>query len=331
MQHFGTQEQISGEEYCERLGEIVDAARDYCDSQPINIDSIISSHEETQKWFDYYVAYLKMDVWASFDKQSYYVGETVKWRTVATNTCDTALPGSSVSMSVKSADNVEHGAAAYKVDLAPGASTVKEGSWTATTAQIGTMTATETVTVFNGKTFSSNVATARIEAYNPDFTIEIRVVSSPPNGSFYTDGDTIRYEYVIRNTGNVPLDDTTVKITITGNVNGANKTMSSFDAIQPGAEIRFTDEYVVTSSNAGYDIKCTATVTSKGVTRTASAPVISTGKYKIEASMTRSGTATGLNGAYTVGDTIVYTITVRNTGTADLNNVEVTTDFGSLS
>lgn len=327
MAHTGTQQQISGQEFCEHLGMMVDEAKSYCDSSPINIDGILSTHEETQYWFDYYVAYLKMDVWASFDKQTYVAGDTIKWRISATNTCDTALPASAVSMSVRSADGAEHGASAYSVDLSPGSSTSREGSWVSTVAQVGSVTAQAQVVVFNGKIFTGNVATARVEAVNYAFDISMRPSSTPADGAAYAVGETITWDVVIANTGNVPLTNMTLSGNTTGStiVGGA-----SISTLAVGASITKQITYTVKASDNGKTIAGAITAAANGVTHTASAAAVSVHSYGIAVKVAIANTGTGINKAYTTDDEIKYTITITNNSDVALTNVDVSSTIGSL-
>lgn len=104
-------------------------------------------------------------------------------------------------------------------------------------------------------------ATTYIDKVNASWTIDKSVTSTPANGSFYKKGESISYQIVVTNTGNVDLTDIELKDSL---VNlGAQ---GSIDKLAPGE-----------TRTIAYDYKVTAADVSKGkvvnsVTGTATGP-----------------------------------------------------------
>ena len=141
-------------------------------------------------------------------------------------------------------------------------------------------------------------------------------------------GDTITYSISIQNTGNETLNITSVVDTVNGHA-PVNITASFPATVAAGATVTRTYQYTVVAADPD-PLPNSVTVTAQG----AISKVNLTGSSscetdilnpKIDVSKTCTATAQ-------VGDTITYTITVKNTGDETLNNVTVNdTLLGNLS
>ena len=87
-------------------------------------------------------------------------------------------------------------------------------------------------------------ATTYIDKINASWTIDKSVTSTPANGSFYKKGESISYQIVVTNTGNVDLTDIELKDSL---VNlGAQ---GSIDKLAPGETRTITYDYKVTAAD----------------------------------------------------------------------------------
>ena len=87
-------------------------------------------------------------------------------------------------------------------------------------------------------------ATTYIDKINASWTIDKSVTSTPANGSFYKKGESISYQIVVTNTGNVDLTDIELKDSL---VNlGAQ---GSIDKLAPGESRTITYDYKVTAAD----------------------------------------------------------------------------------
>lgn len=326
MQHFETQKQISAEEYCERLGEWLDAAKKYADERPISIEGMSASHDEAQEWFDWYVTYYKVDMWLSFDKPYYVVGDTVNWALSIGNQTARPIKDAKLTQTAQTTGYPKM-IQDQTVNIAQNGSQRLTGSFAATTALIGSFSAAAGLTFYDHNAFTSNVATSRIEAVNHAYDIAITVTSKPTIGNAYVIGEDVTYQVTITNTGNVPLSNVTLSNSLSGATMPNGSTIAS---IGVGETVTALVSYTVKDSDAGKTLTNTVTATANGVTHSATATSVTVHTYKLTVTVTISNNGTGIDNAYTTGDNINYTITVRNDSEIALSNVDVTSSLSSL-
>lgn len=137
-------------------------------------------------------------------------------------------------------------------------------------------------------------------------------------------GDTITYTITVENTGNVALSNIILTDTFTGG-NGA----LNFDSLPVGVTVN-DDEITITSIAVGGKVEITATYEvvdgDKTLTNTVTdgedeTTTVTTNVADLEVS--KAASAESVN----VGDTINYTITVKNTGNVELTGVVVDDDM----
>lgn len=144
-------------------------------------------------------------------------------------------------------------------------------------------------------------------------------------------GDTIKWTITVTNNGDedVTIQHPVDKLTITKGNAVTTKTLTAVpkegDAaasytLVAGASKEFTVEYTVLAEDLNAQIYNSATV--NGVTGSTGEPV------NVGATPGLSVTKTVNKTSVTVGDTVKYTITVKNTGNVDLTNVNVVEAFG---
>jgi uncharacterized repeat protein (TIGR01451 family) len=150
-------------------------------------------------------------------------------------------------------------------------------------------------------------------------------------------GETIKYTFTVKNTGNVPLTNVKVTDTVCTNVLGGPIPTLAVGAVDTTT---FTCIYIVTPTDivAG---KVTNTATATGTdpkgnqvqdqsndpkTTTPNDPTVTPLVQKGQIELDKAGTLVDTNndGSSQVGETIKYTFTVKNTGNVPLTNVKVT-------
>ena len=142
--------------------------------------------------------------------------------------------------------------------------------------------------------------------------------------SYVQVGDTITYTITVENTGNVALSN----ITLTDTFTGGNGTLS-FGSLPDGVTVN-DDEITITSIAVGSKVEITATYKvvdgDKTLTNT-----VTDGKGKKTTVTTDVAdldvTKTVSDESVNVGDTINYTITVKNTGNVELTDVVVSDEM----
>lgn len=326
MQHFETQKQISAEEYCERLGEWLDAAKKYANDRPISIKGMSASHEEAQEWFDWYVTYYKVDMWVSFDKTYYVVGDTVNATLNIHNQTDRPIKDATLSQTTATAGYPKL-FADQKSNIAANGTQSLTGSFAATTALIGTLSAGTTLTFGNSNTFTSNIATTRIEAVNYAYDLAIAITSKPADGKSYAIGEIITWDVTIANTGNAPLTNAKLTSNLSGVTFADGGTIAS---IPVGASKTLRASYTVKDADAGKSITQTVNAAANGVTKAVTAQSVTVHTYRLTVTVTIANKGTGINSAYTTDDDIVYTITVKNDSDIALTDVGLTSSLSSL-
>ena len=181
------------------------------------------------------------------------------------------------------------------------------------------------------------------EEKNPDYSVEKSVASTgSAAGGKYKAGEKVKYEIVVENTGNVTLYDITVedkltnesnpnaKVTFTdlagGTLNDDNTV--TLETLAVGESVTLKAEYKITQADVDAQKTITNVATAKGkdpdeeeVDPKDPTPVpVKPEKAKAGISVTKSADrTTGLR----QGDTVRYTIKVKNTGNVTLTGVKV--------
>lgn len=326
MQHFENRQQISAEEYCEMLGKWLGDAKQYADDRPISIEGMSANHEEVQEWFDWFVTYYKVDMWVSFDKPYYVVGDTVNATLNIHNRTDRPIKDAALSQTTATAGYPKL-FADQKTNINANGSQSFNGSFAATASLIGTLSAGATLTFGASNSFSSNIATTRIEAVNYAYDLAITITSKPADGTAYVIGETITWDVTITNTGNVPLTNAKLTSDLSG-VTFADG--GAIAEITVGASKTLRATYTVKDSDTGKSITNKVNAASNGVTKSVTAQSVAVHTYKITVKVDITNTGTGINSAYTTGDDIVYTITIENDSDIALNDVDITSSISSL-
>lgn len=201
-----------------------------------------------------------------------------------------------------------------------------------------------------------------LQAGAPSFTVAKSIktitISSGADSANPDGGDTITYSYLVDNTGNVSIDGTTISITDPGPTFATNSAVNSFGALglvsgdtntdnvlQPNETWTYEATYVLDQldvdraagiadavSNTISAASATAvgsfgaaTFQSGASTLTALGTIAENGALSLTKLATRDGTAEDDGSAtpYNAGETVIYRLTVANTGNVTMSSITV--------
>ncbi|WP_404870683.1 LPXTG cell wall anchor domain-containing protein [Kitasatospora griseola] len=247
----------------------------------------------------------------------FHVGETVTYTYTVTNTGTAAVHGLTVTddhVAVVTCD---------ATTLNPGASTLCHGTYVVTAADVQAGHVTNTAHANGTDPEGQRVQSPPIEATVPvvgegELAIE---KTADATGPFHV-GDTVNYTYTVTNTGTAVVHNVTVADDHVASVTCGTTTLN------PGQSTLCHGSYVISAADvqAGH-VTNTAHAAGTGPEgRTVQSPpgeatVLVVGEALLSIEKTADAT-----GPFHVGDTVNYTYTVTNTGTAVVHNVSVADD-----
>ena len=295
------------------------------------------------------------------------VGQTVTYKFVATNTGTTSLTGVSIT-DTQTAPSLNTSLSAITCQsLATPTATCSGTSTTLAAGQSATFTATYTLTQADldhgsvadsatatgtppsGTPITSSPSTATVTAtQTPALTVVKSVTSTGP---YNTVGQTVTYQFVAKNTGNVTL--TTVGIndtqtapagaltsgpTCTGLTTPTATCSGSSTTLAPGQSATFTATYTLTQAdlnNGSVNDSATATGTPPTGSPITSSPSTASVTVAQSPALTVVKSVTSTGPYNTVGQTVAYQFVATNTGNVTLTGVSVadtqTAPAGSLA
>ncbi len=202
--------------------------------------------------------------------------------------------------------------------LLPGAQITCTGTDTVTQADVDAGTVTNTASATDGTTTSPTESATVNGDRAPAYTVDKRALSS----TFTAVGDTLSYEYIVRNTGNVTLTDA---VAITDD-RIADVTCPALPGggLVPGATLSCFGEDVVTQADLDAGT-VTNIATAQVGTQTPSAPdtVSVTATQEPSLTIAKSANATALTEA---GQIVTYSYVVTNTGNVTLTDPVTVSD-----
>ena len=235
-------------------------------------------------------------------------------------------------------DNVESDTTYYSEtgtwnlnNLAPGTYTVTESNYEVEGYSVKT-TGNATATVTAGKAATANLTNTYTKQVPG---LEVTKTLDKVNGDSYEDGmvkvgDELTYTITVENTGNTTLNNVLVTDTITGRGELSlsttdtgvtiEDTTATIETLAVDKTVTITATYTVAAGDAGQTITNTAVATASDGTKDQPDNPPSVTVENPDWTVTK--TVDDPNPA--VGDTITYTITVRNTGNTTLNGLTVT-------
>lgn len=291
-------------------------------------------------------------------KTVFELGDVIEFNIKVTNTGNTDLKDVIVKDELDGATIVTNtgeytvnadGTATIAV-LTAGASVDVKATYTVKAADLGntsfTNKATATAKTENPKNPDGKVTgedetdPIAIDSRRPAMEITKTVTNLPAGGEGFVEGDTVRFEIKVKNTGNLALSKVTVtdELADTTIEAGAGYTADNNKAVIAdlplNAEITITASHVVTKADvANKNFKNTVTVTSKvpdptdpdketeGPENPAETDTIPTKGVQVQKSVTSKAAAA--DGKYAAGEKVTFDITVTNTGNTVLGNFRV--------
>ncbi|HLO32899.1 MAG TPA: sortase, partial [Anaerolineales bacterium] len=253
----------------------------------------------------------------------YSVGNTITYNIAVRNTGNVTLTGVTVT---DNSATVGVCVPSQPASLAPNGTLTCQASHLVTQADLDNGSYVNTATGDSDQTPAGTSAVTVNFTQNPVLTI---VKSSDATGTNAV-GDTITYTYDVQNTGNVILTNVTVTDVHSGLSAIICKPVQG-STLLPGATMSCTAIYTVTQADvdAG-QIDNTGLVTGTPPTGSSvvdddllSEPISQNPALTVAKSQTS-------NGPYVAGDTITYSIVVRNTGNVTLTSVSVMDSNASL-
>ncbi|MEY4371278.1 MAG: hypothetical protein RL219_47, partial [Actinomycetota bacterium] len=254
-------------------------------------------------------------------------GEVLTFTVVATNTgnvtlSDVTVTDPKVTLSCSPASPV--------ASLAPGASVVCLGSYPVTQTDVDAGSLANTASAAGTSPLGEDITdSATLNVPGPASVPQLSLSKVAAQSSYTVPGDQIEYTLVATNTGNVSLYNVTVTDPLLSGIT-CSRTLPT--GLLPGASVTCTGTYTVTQAD----------IDGGSVTNSASASGAPRGGTPVSASASNTVdgvppvprltvTKTATPAAFsTVGDTVTWTIVVRNTGLATLTNLGVSDSLGSL-
>ncbi|SDU92300.1 conserved repeat domain-containing protein [Microlunatus sagamiharensis] len=258
-------------------------------------------------------------------------GQTVTYSFTARNTGNVALTGLAVADTMTAPAGPNPTVTCAATSLAAGASTTCSATYTATQADVdsgsivNTATATATST---GGAVTSNTPTATVSVTrSPALTL----VKSASPASVTTTGATVTYGFAVRNSGNTTISGIAVSERTFSGTGTAPVATCVATTLAPGASTTCSATYTTTQADleAG-SIANTAVATGTGaggaaVTSPASSATVTASRAPALV-LTKTPTPTSVS---SVGASVAYAFTVRNTGNVAVSGIAVADTMAS--
>ncbi|RYX78252.1 tandem-95 repeat protein [bacterium] len=255
------------------------------------------------------------------------VGDVINYNIIVTNTGNVTLTNVAVADAGADAGSIIPASVA---SLAPGASVTVTARHTVSLTEVNNGSfsnqASVTANTPGGGTItkekSDNPATPAIDDATVTVISPASTIALVKTGTASADGNSITYNFSIKNTGNVTLH----VITLVDAKLGLNRTLSG--NLAPGATVTESVTYQLTQADKGAgSVTNTATVTA----RTPANLPVSDISGTAENNNTPTVTTVTVNGAIALvktatfaGNQVTYTFTIKNTGPVTLNTITLT-------
>ena len=253
------------------------------------------------------------------DEYEYKLGDTVTFNIEAFNPYNYAL-----TINLIEIEDVTLAQSTFE-DVHAGATITTSATYTVSESDIINEGFTNTLTASYGinKTITA-VCSILTEEPNPSLSVAMATVSTPANEESYALGETIYYEIVVTNDGNLTLTDIVVSSERTGDE-------WTIDELPPGASSITLEASSTVSEEDILEGEVIADITASTISPVDGEDYMATDENSEPTedpnpllSVTVSETSTPANGvAYAPGETIRYTIEYQNVGNLTLTSVDV--------
>ena len=212
--------------------------------------------------------------------------------------------------------------------VAPGGTCTLIGTYTVTQGDVDAGQIVNTATAGSDQTpDEDDTVTTPIEQ-NPGIGLVKQITST---GAPYGEGDTITYELVATNTGNVTLANVQI---VDNDVAITSCTPAQPTSLAPGATLTCIAEHTVTQADLDAGTPFTNTATASGddpAGNPVSADDSADAPLDTQAGIVLAKAVTSTGAPYGEGDTITYELIATNTGTVTLAGVEISDPDATIS
>ena len=212
------------------------------------------------------------------DGKAFQLGEKIAYTVEVINNGNVTITGIVVSDKLEGA-TLDEGQTDEAITLAPGESTTLRYSYTVTEADLvaGNVTnvATATGTDPEGNPVETEATTTvTTEEAVSSLDVAKAIVSTPADGKAYAEGETVKFEVTVANTGNQTLKNVKVVDKLEGAVLAQGES-DLIESLAPGASATLHYSYTITADDLGKEFKNVATATAEdGTTDEGETPVI---------------------------------------------------------
>ena len=259
-------------------------------------------------------------------------GQSVGYSFLVTNTGNVTVSGVGITETGFSGSGTVPAASCPVPVLAPGASTTCTAAYAVTQADVDAGSVTNTATASgltpSGAAVVSGPSSAAVAVTRSG---ALTLVKSATPATVTAAGDTVRYSFLVTNSGNVTLTGVGVTETAFSGTGTAPVASCPTTTLAPGASVTCTATYAVTQADVDAG-SVTNTATASGtppsggpvVSGPSSATVSATGAAALR--VVKSASPTTVTAA---GQSVGYSFAVTNTGNVTLTGVAITeTAFG---
>ena len=212
------------------------------------------------------------------DGKAFQLGEKVAYTVEVINNGNVTITGIVVTDKLEGA-TLDEGQTDGAITLAPGESATLRYSYTVTEADLvaGNVTnvATATGTDPEGNPVDTEATTTvTTEEAVSSLDVAKAIVSTPADGKAYAEGETVKFEVTVANTGNQTLKNVKVVDKLEGAVLAQGES-DLIESLAPGASATLHYSYAITADDLGKEFKNVATATAEdGTTGEGETPVI---------------------------------------------------------
>ena len=212
------------------------------------------------------------------DGKAFQLGEKIAYTVEVINNGNVTITGIVVSDKLEGA-TLDEGQTDEAITLAPGDSATLRYSYTVTEADLVAGNVTNVATATGADPEGNPVeteATTTVTTEEAVSSLDVAkaIVSTPADGKAYAEGETVKFEVTVANTGNQTLKNVKVVDKLEGAVLAQGES-DLIESLAPGASATLHYSYTITADDLGKEFKNVATATAEdGTTDDGETPVI---------------------------------------------------------